>query len=105
VIEVAAEGTEDSFHAGGVPVGEVGEGALGDLTLLASGLAEEDGGRGVVVRDGLDLHGNVVGQYYVRSKRQTLSTWVYYWICSHTLSASSIRTYIRSDYSAEGEDP
>jgi hypothetical protein len=60
VIEVTTEGAAESFDAGGVPVGEVGESAFLDLTTFAVGLAEEDGGRGAAVRDGFNVHGNII---------------------------------------------
>jgi hypothetical protein len=37
-------------------VGEVGEGAVLDLAVVAKGLPQEDGGRGVAVGDGGDIH-------------------------------------------------
>jgi len=40
-------------------IGEVEEGALPDFAVLAIGLAQQDGGRGAAVGDGLDIHGDV----------------------------------------------
>ena len=60
VVEVAAEGAAESFHASGMPLREVGEGTLLDLVVLTEGLAEEDGGWGVTVRDGLNIHGKSI---------------------------------------------
>jgi hypothetical protein len=51
--EEAAEGVDLS----GGPGGEIGECAFVDFGAIADGLAEEDGGRGVAVRDGLNIHG------------------------------------------------
>lgn len=53
-LEEAAEGLDLVLR----PVGQVGEGLLDDAAVLALALAEEDGGRGVAVGDGLDVHGN-----------------------------------------------
>src|ERR1019366_5776799 len=39
-----------------VPVRQVGQGALDDLGAFAVALAQQHGGRGVAVRDGLDVH-------------------------------------------------
>ena len=39
------------------PTGQVGEGTFHDLAVAARGFTEEDGGRGVTVGDGLDVHG------------------------------------------------
>jgi len=38
-------------------VGQIGEGAFDDLAALTVALTQEDRGRGVPVRDGLDIHG------------------------------------------------
>jgi len=54
VVQQAAQGF-DLVHG---PVGEVGEGALAGLGAFAPAFAEEDGGRGVAVGDGFDVHGN-----------------------------------------------
>jgi hypothetical protein len=56
LIEVAAQGATQGFDAGRVPVGEVGEGAVLDLAMLAIGFAEEKGGRGVAVGDSGDIN-------------------------------------------------
>jgi len=57
VVEVAAEGALEGEDAGGVPMGEVGEGAFMNLAVEAEGLPEENGGRGVTVGNGGDVHG------------------------------------------------
>jgi hypothetical protein len=38
---------------------EIGDGALTDPAVIAEGLAQEDGWRGVTVGDGLDIHGRM----------------------------------------------
>ena len=53
----AFEDTAEGVDLSGGPRREVGEGAFDDLCALAEALAEEDGGRGVAVGDGLDVHG------------------------------------------------
>jgi hypothetical protein len=60
VVEVAAEGALEGEDAGGVPMGEVGEGAFMNLAVKAEGLSEENGGRGVAVGDGSDVHGHSI---------------------------------------------
>jgi hypothetical protein len=60
VVEIAAEQTAEGLDAGGRPMGEVGEGTLDDFAAPAEAFAEEDGGRGVAVGDGLDVHGSIV---------------------------------------------
>jgi hypothetical protein len=41
-------------------LGEIGEGAFADFAVFPVGLAQEDGGRGVAVRDSLDIHGHIM---------------------------------------------
>ena len=53
----ALEDTAEGVDLGGGPRREVGEGTFDDLGALAEALAEEDGGRGVAVGDGLYIHG------------------------------------------------
>ena len=53
----AFEEDSEPFDEVGGPFGEVGEGAFTDLAGVAIGLAQEDGGRGVSVGDGFDVHG------------------------------------------------
>jgi hypothetical protein len=57
--EDAAEGLDFGWRPGG----EVGQSALDDAGAEAGGLAEEDGGRGIAVGDGLDIHGFIISQY------------------------------------------
>ena len=53
----AFEQDSQSFDHHGRPLRQVGEGAFTDLAGLAIGFAQQDGGRGVSVGDGLDVHG------------------------------------------------
>jgi hypothetical protein len=50
------------------PMGEVGESAVVDLAVEAEGLAEEDGGRGVAVGDGGDVHVYIISSIIQYSK-------------------------------------
>src|SRR5208337_1087560 len=45
---------------GGVPVGEIGDGAVVDLAVFAEALAEEDGRGGVAVGDDGDVHVDMI---------------------------------------------
>src|ERR1035437_9202297 len=45
-----------------VPRPDPGQGALEGLRAFAPTLAEEDGGRGVAIGDGLDVHGSIILQ-------------------------------------------
>ena len=53
----------------GRPVGEVGQGALHGFLALAPTFAEEDGGAGVAVGDGFDVHGGNKSHIYRVVKR------------------------------------
>ncbi len=77
VIEVAAEGAAEGFDAGGVPVGEVGEGAFDDPFTLAQAFAEEDGGRGGAVGDGIDVHGHILSHTITKCKHIIHITWAH----------------------------
>jgi hypothetical protein len=44
-------------------VGEVGQGAVLNLAVVAKGFPEEDGGRGVAVGDGRDIHDFYISSY------------------------------------------
>ena len=45
------------------PLGEVGDGAFANAFTLAPAFAQEDGGAGVPVGDGIDIHGNYYRPY------------------------------------------
>ena len=55
----AFEHAAQAFDVGGGPVGEVAEGALTDLAVLAIALAQQDGRGRVPVGDGFDIHGGI----------------------------------------------
>ena len=44
-------------------MGDVGEGACLDFAVFAVGFAEEDGGRGVAIRDGGHVHAYIIRIY------------------------------------------
>ena len=48
----------ESFDLVRGPLGEVGDGAFTDAFALAPAFSQEDGGAGVSVGDGVDVHGN-----------------------------------------------
>ena len=56
----ALEQDTQALDQGGGPFGEIGQGAFFDFSAEAVGLAQQHGGRGVPVGDGLDIHGYVV---------------------------------------------
>jgi hypothetical protein len=58
----------EGIELGGGPMGEVGEGAVADLAVEAKGLAEEESGRGVAIRDGGDVHAYIVLHKYLNCK-------------------------------------
>jgi hypothetical protein len=55
-------------------VGEVGEGAVLDLAVLAEGFPEEDRGRGVAVGNGGDIHDFYISSYTWHVKDNLLVT-------------------------------
>jgi len=60
----AFENTAEGDDLSGGPRGEIGEGVFDNLCALAEALAEEDGGRGVAVGDGLDVHGYIIPHFW-----------------------------------------
>src|SRR6266567_6097890 len=69
IAQQAAEGVD--FLLG--PIGEVGQGTFVDFVALAVALAEEDGGRGVAIGDGLDVHGITICIYIRPCQYQTIN--------------------------------
>ena len=51
----ALEDLAEGFDFVGGPVGEVGEGAVADLAVVAKAFAQQDGWRGVTVTDNRDV--------------------------------------------------
>jgi hypothetical protein len=60
---VALEDQAQGFDLFGGPVGEIGEGTIFDFAVLAEGLAQEDGGRGVAVGHDGDVHADNITTY------------------------------------------
>ncbi len=58
--------------------GEVGQGALAGFVAFPPALAEEDGGRGVAVGDGLDVHGSYYEHIIFTVKTSLLITWEHF---------------------------
>jgi hypothetical protein len=71
--EEAAEGVD----LGGGPSGKIGEGSFNDTAIKTRGFAEEDGGRGVAVGDGLDVHGYIIKYFYNYNNTPMYNTWVH----------------------------
>jgi hypothetical protein len=65
-VEDGAEGVDLSRG----PVGEISESTVADLAVLAEGFAEEDGGRGVAVGDGSDVHAYSINQIIIQYNRK-----------------------------------
>src|SRR5260370_1319927 len=74
VAQQAAEGLD--FFLG--PMGEAGQGALAGFVAFPPPLAEEDGGRGVAVGDGLDVHGSYYAHLMFTVKTSLLITWEHF---------------------------
>jgi len=58
--EIAFEDLAEGLDLSGRPIGEVGEGAVSNFAILAKGLAQEDGRRGVAVGDGGHIHAYII---------------------------------------------
>ena len=73
----AFEHAAQALDVGGGPVGQVAQGALTDLAVLAVGFAQQDGGGRVPVRDGFDIHGvNGVDSGFVSTSQKCVITWL-----------------------------
>ena len=71
MIEIATQGATESLDPSGIPMGEIGEGAIFHFTVFAEGFAEEDGGWRFAIGDGGDVH------TYLLSQIHLLSTHIY----------------------------
>src|ERR1700722_9926987 len=91
VAQQAAEGLD--FFLG--PIGEVGQGALAGFVAFAPALAEEDGGRGVAVGDGFDVHGSYYAQLLIIVNENMLITWEHFHRVRFDLRSNKSETYRR----------
>src|SRR5580700_4872935 len=91
VAQQAAEGLD--FFLG--PIGEVGQGALAGFVAFAPALAEEDGGRGVAVGDGFDVHGIYYAHLLIIVKDYMLITWEHFHRVKLGLRSNKSETYRR----------
>ena len=91
VAQQAAEGLD--FFLG--PIGEVGQGALAGFVAFAPALAEEDGGRGVAVGDGFDVHGSYYAHLLTIVKDYMLFTWEHIHRVKFGLWSNKSETYRR----------
>ena len=91
VAQQAAEGLD--FFLG--PIGEVGQSALAGFVAFAPAFAEEDGGRGVAVGDGLDVHGSYYAHPMLTVKTNPLITWEHFHRDKFGLRSNKSETYLR----------
>src|SRR5260370_15257732 len=91
VAQQAAEGL-DCFLG---PIGEVGQGALAGFVAFAPALTEEDGGRGVAVGDGFDVHGSYYAHILTIVKANMLITWEHFHRGKFGLWSNKSETYRR----------
>src|SRR5260370_34135791 len=89
VAQQAAEGLD--FLLG--PIGEVGQGALAGFVGFGSALAEADGGRGVAVGDGFDVHGSYYAHILTIVKANMLITWAHFHRGKFGLWSNKSETY------------
>ena len=60
------------------PPGQVCQGALAHLAVVAVGLAKQDGGRGGAVGDGFDIHGHLmIAISFIMSTYNPINTWLH----------------------------
>jgi hypothetical protein len=59
-----------SFNFGRGPIGEIGDGAVVDLTVLPEGLSEENGGRGVAIGHNRYVHVDMITQEALTCKEK-----------------------------------
>src|SRR5487761_212842 len=93
LIEIAAQSAAESLDARGVPMGETGEGAIFHFTFIAEGFAEEDGGWGIAVGDGGDVHTYLLSHTRALS-RIKLPLHDYYNRPKSILTTEAIATYL-----------
>src|SRR5712692_11041423 len=77
------------------PIGEVGQGTLAGFVAFPPALAEEDGGRGVAVGDGLDVHGSYYAHLICIVKTNMLITWEHFHRSKFGLWSNKSETYVR----------
>jgi hypothetical protein len=75
------------------PIGEVGQGPLLDLAVLAIGFPQQDGGRRVAVGDGLDILSTYMATIMraIRAKARQLSSFT--WVQNNAEKSSSRRPF------------
>ena len=76
------------------PIGEVGQGGLAGLAAFAPAFAQEDGGWGIAVGDGFDVHGSHYAQAIPHSKVKLLITWEHFGMANSAFGNKS-ETYLR----------
>src|SRR5207244_11187148 len=60
MIKFASESPTQGLHARGLPMGQVGQGALADLVTVTKRLAQQDRWRRSAIGNGLDIHGSMI---------------------------------------------
>src|SRR6267378_2330017 len=93
LIKIAAQSAAERLDTSGIPMGEIGEGAIFHFALFAEGLAEEDGGGRIAVGDGGDVHTYFLSHKYDLSRHKlTLHDYVYQF--KRSLTTEAIATYL-----------
>src|SRR5271169_5201201 len=100
-IELSAQGAAERLDARRLPMGEIGEGAVLDFTVLAVSLAKENGGRGVAVGDGGDVLVDLIHQP-ISSVKKIINN---YMSTNPTKSGTQLQHQSRLTQKLEGEDP
>src|SRR5437016_3078752 len=93
LIEITAQSAAERLDTSGIPMGEIGEGAIFHFALFAEGLAEEDGRGGIAVGDGGDVHTYLLSHKYDLSRNNlTIHDYVYQF--KRSLTTEAIATYL-----------
>ena len=103
-VQFTAEEPAEDLDTRGGPRGEVGDGAFFNFGAFAKGLAKEDGGRRVTVRDQVDEHGHQYTYKPIPVKR------IFYYMDTAEKSKipsklTSSSTYSENSTPTRGEDP
>src|SRR5207245_3997412 len=77
MIKFASESPTQGLHARGLPMGQVGQGALADLVTVTKRLAQQDRWRRSAIGNGLDIHGSMISLINQKTRQPCRITWVH----------------------------
>src|SRR2546427_10045062 len=77
MIEFAPESPTQGLHACGLPMGQVGQGALADLVTVTKRLAQQDRWRRSAIGNDLNIHGFIIAFIKQKTREARRITWVH----------------------------